>query len=184
MREDDNPIDTRIDAALRSYAEPREIPDPRTVALRLLEQAQEAESRSRWPLWRWAIPACLVALAIAAFWMLRTPRTPEVAKAPAPPRVATQVKTPAPAPRYASVPAAPKRASRIVAAKSRPLPKLDVFPTPTPLSPQEQALVAFAKYGPPAVQRAVLQDQKDWNTPDTIAGLQPHPLPAANLQDQ
>lgn len=64
------------------------------------------------------------------------------------------------------------------------LPKLEVFPTPAPLSAQEQALVAFAKHGPPAVQRAVLEDQKHWDDPIIVAGLEKEPLQARNPQDQ
>ena len=65
-----------------------------------------------------------------------------------------------------------------------PLPKLDVFPTPTPLSPQEQALAAFAQHGPPAVQRAVLDDQQHWDDPIIVADLREQPVAAGNPQDQ
>ncbi len=189
MRENDrdNPPDTqldaRIDAALHTWAEPPAIPDPRIVALKLLEQAREVDSRPQWSLGRWAIPACLAALVLAAVWFLRTPQIPAVARTPAPPPAVAATHPPALPAQRATVPAH-NRLPRLAAAKPQSLPKLPVFPTPTPLSPQEQALVAFADHAPPAVQRAVLQDQKDWNTTGTLASLRPHPLPAANLQDQ
>jgi len=187
MRENDrnSTLDARIDAALHTYAEPPAVPDSRTVALQLLERAREVGSRPARSLRRWAIPvaACLVALVLAAIWLLRASPAPGVARTPAPPQTVAQTHTPAPPVQLAVVPAH-ERLLHAVASKPQSLPKLAVFPTPTPLSPQERALVAFAEHGPPAVQRAVLQDQKDWNTPNTLAGLQPHPLPAANLQDQ
>jgi hypothetical protein len=184
MREHDpnNSVDSRIDAALRAYADPPQIPDPRTVALRLLER--EAQPRPQWPLWRWAIPACLVALAVAAAYLLRTPPAPQVAHSPAPPKILAQTKAPTPPVRHVLIPAAHRRSARVLTAKSQPLPRLAVFPTPTPLSPQEQALVAFAKYGPPAVQRAVIQEQKHWDDPITVAGLQNSQPETANQQDQ
>ncbi len=187
MRENDpdNSLDTRIDAAIRTYAEPAQVPEARIVALKLLEQAREVEPRRQWPLWRWAIPAavCLIAMAIAAVWIFRTPRIPDAARTPAPPRIVTQTETPAPLIRRARLSAA-KRPHRVLAAKSRPLPKLDVFPTPTPLSPQEKALVAFAEHAPPAVQRAVLQEQQNWEKSTTIAGLRNSQPETGSQQDQ
>jgi hypothetical protein len=188
LRESDRntSLDNRIDAALRTYAEPQEIPDARIVALKVLERAREREPHTKWSFWRWAIPAaaCLIALAIAAVWLLRMPRVPEIARTPAPPRIVAQTRIPAaPAP-HPSVPAAPRKSSRVIAANSQPLPKLDVFPTPTPLSPQERALVAFAQHGPPAVQRAVLEDQKHWDDPIIVAGMRKSPPEAVNQQDR
>jgi hypothetical protein len=78
----------------------------------------------------------------------------------------------------------PKRSPHFAVVKSQPLPKLEVFPTPTPLSPQEEALAAFVKYGPPAVQRAVLEDQKHWDDPIIVADLREQPVQAGNPQDQ
>jgi len=179
-------IDALVDAALRSYTEPAEIPDGRAAALALLERARGAESRRQWPRWRWAIPVavCLVALVMGTLWLLRTPRIPEVVRAPALPRIVAQVKTPAPPARRVPVSATPISRPRVTAAKSRPLPKLDVFPAPTPLSPQEQALLAFAKHGPPEVQRAVLEDQKHWDDPIIVADLREQPPQSGNSQDQ
>ncbi|MGB6871788.1 MAG: hypothetical protein WBD93_19395, partial [Acidobacteriaceae bacterium] len=73
---------------------------------------------------------------------------------------------------------------REFAANRRTLPKLDVFPTPRPLTPEEQALVAFAKQGPPAVQRAVIEDQKHWDDPVIVAELQEKSSSAGNQQDR
>jgi hypothetical protein len=178
-------VDALMDAALRSYAEPQAIPDARTAALTLLERGK-AKSRPKWPLWIWAIPVavCLIILAAGATWLARTPRIPEVARTPAPARTVAQAKPPAPWARNASVTTVPKRSPHFAVVKSQPLPKLEVFPTPTPLSPQEEALAAFVKYGPPAVQRAVIEDQKHWDDPIIVADLREQPVQAGNPQDQ
>ena len=179
-------VDALIDAALRSYTEQDGISEARAAALTVLERAREAESRSNRPLWRWAIPVavCLVALAMGTLWLLRTPRIPEVVRAPALSRIVAQVKTPAPPARRAPVSATPMSRPRVTVAKARPLPKLDVFPTPTPLSPEEEGLAAFAKHGPPEVQRAVVEDQKHWDDPIIVADLREQQPQSGNPQDQ
>jgi hypothetical protein len=185
VNDPDNSLDTRIEDAIRTYAEPGKVPEARIVALKLLEQAGEVGPRAQWPLWRWAIPAavCLIAMAIAAVWLFRTPRIPDVARTPAPPRIVAQTKTPAPLTRHAPLSAA-KRPHRVLAAKSRTLPKLDVFPTPTPLSPQEKALVYFAEHAPSSVQRAVLREQQNWEKSISIAGLRNSQPETGSQQDQ
>lgn len=181
----DTLLDARLDAALHTYAAPPPVPDPHSIAQKLLERATELDTRPAFPIWKWAVPAaaCFIALVLAALWFFRAPQIPTVARTPAPPPTIAATHPPALPAQRAAIPAHPRRPV-VAATASRPLPKLAVFPTPTPLSPQEQALVAFAEHAPPAVQRAVLQDQKVWNTTNAIAGPQPHPLPAANLQDQ
>lgn len=180
----DDRVEGMIDSALRSYAEPGEIPDARVAAARVLERAREDESHAKWPFWRWAIPVavCVAALTIGATWVLRTPRIPEVARTSAPPRI--NAEAPIPSARHVSVNATARRRPRGAGAKLQPLPKLEIFPTPTSLSPQEQALVAFAQHGPPGVQRAVLEDQKRWDEPIIVADLREQPPQAGNKQDQ
>jgi hypothetical protein len=73
---------------------------------------------------------------------------------------------------------------REVASTTTALPKLAVFPTPRPLTPEEEALVAFAKHGPPEVQRAVLEDQKHWDDPIIVAESGKPPPQSGNQQDQ
>jgi hypothetical protein len=131
--------------------------------------------------------ACLIAVMVAV-WVTRGPRMSEIAPAPQAPGViavpysvaqpaVAQVRTPVirRAMRPRRTPTGPEAA---------PLPKLAVFPTPRPLSPEEQALVAFAQHGPPAVQHAVLEDQKHWDDPIIVAGLSKQPLQSGNQQDQ
>jgi hypothetical protein len=165
-------LDGRIDDALRSYAEPSQPMEPRIALARIMDRAQSARPARgiRW--WMWGVAgaaACLVAVMVA-MWMTRGPQAPEIARAPAAPGVVSVSKRSAPA---AVQGVANRRATHAgwstrhkeVAATATTLPKLAVFPTPRPLSPEEEALVAFAKHGPPAVLHAVLEDQKQWDEP-------------------
>lgn len=165
----DNSIEARIDAALRSYGEPPvAISDPRVAAAAILDRARQSPTRR--PLWIWAIPAatCLLALAVGLLWYLHAPRTPSIARAvPSAPVVTNPVMpVPEPAPHHLPVRIVHRQHSH-----PAPLPKLDVFPTPAPLSPQEQALVIFARTAPPAVRQAVIDDQRTWDQPPSVAGL-------------
>jgi hypothetical protein len=55
-------------------------------------------------------------------------------------------------------------------------PKLDVFPLPQPLSPEEQALYAFATQVPEEQRQAVLTAQKKDDAPLDIAAIHIQPL--------
>lgn len=179
----DDRIDQLIESGLRSYAEPTAIPETRVAVGQLMARVAEQEPpRLRW--WLWAAPVAACLLALLAVWMLRTPQHPRIAWTPAsPPVVGVQS---VPGSTSAPVLVHPRRVSRAIprAPKEQLLPKLAVFPTPTPLSPEEQALVAFAKHGPPAVQHAVLEDQKHWDDPIIVAELQEKSLQAINQQNQ
>ncbi|MGB6132988.1 MAG: hypothetical protein WBG54_14505 [Acidobacteriaceae bacterium] len=163
-------IEVRIDAALGSYAEPpAAISDPRTAAAAILDRAHVTPTRR--PFWIWAIPAaCLLALAVGLLWWFHAAPAPRIARAVAPAPAGTVPLASAPAPHRL-----PVRIVRRQHAHPAPLPKLDVFPTPAPLSPQEQALVAFARTAPPAVQQAVIDDQRSWDQPPNVAGLNINP---------
>jgi hypothetical protein len=62
------------------------------------------------------------------------------------------------------------------AAKSAPLPKLDVFPTPQPLTPQEQALAVFAIHGPEPERKALAKAQQQIDAPLSIAAIHIPPV--------
>ncbi len=147
-------LDARIDAGLRSYAEPpASISDSRIAAATILGRARRPRSRS-W-LWIWAIPAaaCL-ALAVGLLWWFHAPSAPNVARAvPTAPALAVP-SPPAPAVRRAHL-----RVVRRSHAAATSLPKLEVFPTPAPLSAQELELVTFVRHAPPAVREAVMEEQ-------------------------
>ncbi len=201
MRGDER-LDEVIDAALRSYAEPEEIPETRVGVARVLDRARAEEAvRKRVWLWGWAVAAASLVVILVALGSMGAKQVPEIAWTPNAPDVSGGEK---PIPRrlkpgssriHGTAAAMPLqsgslisgRAKRVASARvveERPLPKLDVFPTPTPLSPQEQALAAFAQHGPPAVQRAVLEDQQHWDDPIIVADLREQSVAAGNPQDQ
>ncbi|HLY43527.1 MAG TPA: hypothetical protein VKR52_20105 [Terracidiphilus sp.] len=56
------------------------------------------------------------------------------------------------------------------------LPKLDVFPTPQPLSAEEQALLSFATQAPEPDRKAALDAQQNRDAPLVIASIKIPPL--------
>jgi hypothetical protein len=56
------------------------------------------------------------------------------------------------------------------------LPKLDVFPSPQPLSPEEKALVSFAARAPEPVRQALIDAQTQADAPLNIAAIEIQPL--------
>lgn len=193
----DSPLDGRIDAALRSYAEPPDsVSDAHIATAAILDRGRAP----RRPLWVWAIPAAACVLALAFGLALRTrhatpaPQVARIAAAPAAMSsrpVAGTAKTPAaqsPAAgrrvaKAGAAPAAARRAGPRTHPRSQPLPELAVFPTPVPLSAQERQLVDFARNAPAAVKQAVIRDQQHWGQPigDAALRLQPPGIPAAQL---
>ncbi|MGA8530271.1 MAG: hypothetical protein WB622_11190, partial [Acidobacteriaceae bacterium] len=199
-------LDSRIEAVLRSYAEPPALTEPRVVLASVMERARAERparlARSvRWWMWGVAGAACLVAVVLAV-WMMRGPRGPEIAKARTGAEgvhvfgagvavkqgrsmgAEAQESSGLRSARLKSCPDPKACAGRNLtgaerASDVRPrgaeatnsLPKLAEFPTPRPLTPQEQALLAFAKHAPPDVRRAVLEDQQHWDDPIIVADL-------------
>lgn len=198
MRDDErmvgDELDSRIDAALRSYAEPGPTTEPRVALVSVMEQVRRERPASGMRGWLWGMAGTSASLVAVAFalWAFTGPRVPEIAWSPKAPGVVAVPIRPlrsAVATNTVSVfrPTAQARRTsevREFAANRRTLPKLDVFPTPRPLTPEEQALVAFAKQGPPAVQRAVIEDQKHWDDPVIVAELQEKSSSAGNQQDR
>jgi hypothetical protein len=52
------------------------------------------------------------------------------------------------------------------------------------LSPEEEALVSFARQAPPGVKKAVIEDQQHWDQPIIVADLRDPSLQAGGHQDQ
>lgn len=179
--------DERIDAALRRYSDPGEIPEARVALAGILERARHGERRVG--LWRWSWAAagvCGLLLAAGSMWMLREPRMPEIGWVPRAPGVspaawegggaganeAAGTKERAAKPWPGSAGDMSRRTDEAQ------LPKLAVFPTPAPLTPEEQALMRFAEQAPAGTQHAVLEAQKHLGDPITIAKLRIRPLDA------
>jgi hypothetical protein len=155
------------------------------VAAARAEQAVAAKTRRSWLPWAIAIP---VAAGLLLLWLAM----PKVVHSPAtPPRMAENrepvhppfVSRPAKpgaklghlSHRYgpATHPAAPPQV-----AQAAPPPKLDVFPTPTPLSAEERALVTVADTAPPSQREALIESQEKPDAPLSIAALNIPPLAA------
>ncbi len=187
MPEQDN-LDLLLDSALRTYGDPgadsglSERILARVGASR--EAASTASPRRRWLLWAIAMPAaaCVLLLVLSgpkkggapsghAAGTLRSQNAPVVAAHDKQLPDARPLHTQATARR---VPRKPHLVQ--VAAHPAPLPKLDVFPTPQPLTPEEQALVAFATQSPESERQALLEAQKKSNEPLRIAAIHISPL--------
>lgn len=172
-------VESRIDAALRSYAEPpASLSDPRTAAAAILERARQSQRRRSW--WLWAVPAAtaIAALAVVLLWIAHSPAPPKIidyARVVPPPAVGNPHAT---TPATAYSPSRAKRASvRRPRLRAASLPQQAVFPTPAPLSRQEQALVVFTHVAPPAVRQAVINEQSNWTEDSrSIASSPLHPI--------
>ena len=70
----------------------------------------------------------------------------------------------------------PREQQKAVVGKAAPLPKLDVFPTPQPLTAEERALVAFAANAPKPELKAVVDAQPQADAPLSIAAIEIQPL--------
>jgi hypothetical protein len=181
-------MDELIDVALRSYAEPGEMPEARVVVARVLARVESAESRKT--LWMWAVmvPAvtCLLMVIFGATWLVRDLRVPEIAWVPkAPGFVAgTESRDIRGGETVAELPH-PGRAESGRAQNGAPgvLPKLDVFPTPRPLTAEERGLVAFASQASPELKKQVVEAEKHVGDPIVIAELKIAPLVSGVVQD-
>ena len=181
MRTKDD-LDLLLDSALATYADPGRdsgLEDRMLAALaaaRAEVPAQIAPQRRRWLPWAIAIPvaACLIFI-----WVLASTR---IVHAPSQAQQASRrEEAPSPAAPVAEVGSQQPVRTRPSEAKGRhplqtdtarlkpgpatepagdvnakaALPKLDVFPTPQPLTPQEQAMLAFAQQAPAAQVEAL-----------------------------
>ncbi len=191
MRNHDE-LDLLIDAALATYADPGPGSElARRVLDRMAEEPAHAPRR-RWLPWVFALPAAACLLLV--FFVhprqrivepqsghadqvahLQKPGVLISRTAPhlAPPRVMAQ----------RAITAAFNPPSAALAGNSKALPKLDVFPTPEPLSPQERALAVLAARTPQPELRALAQSQQQ-DVPLTVSAIplmQEVPLTIASI---
>jgi len=162
---EDNALDCVLDAALAKYSdvEPREGLNKRIMA----NLCAKPKSAVRiW--WRWGLgvgAVAVVAVALALAWRSVSTRPPEITQhkrvvapsAPEAPQIAhhdRDVVTPLHSPIRRKVALRPR--VEVVATA----PKLDVFPSPHPLSDQELALARYAKNFP-ADAKVVAEKQAD-----------------------
>ena len=190
MREIDD-FDHLIDSALSHYGDPGPDSGLDQRVLARISSARASErvapaSRRRWLPWVVGLP---VAAGLLLFFFLAGPKTASpptsVAKGMAQTQQVPIVTAPSEAASaHRSEPVSSnghvpfnlrsrsgKQASRTVA-----LPKLDVFPTPQPLTAEEQALVAFAVRAPESERRSFIEAQKQAEAPLRIAAIEIPPL--------
>lgn len=176
-------LDRLIDSALADYAEPRAGLEKRMLA-RVSGQVTRS-SRRRWVLAAIAVPAIAVLL-LLSYLVPRTQRqqprqmanTPEVSSVTS--NVTPNVSVPTP--HAVRSPAYPRRTRPGVHVADRgannliPLPKLDVFPAPQPLSTGEQAMVSFVAQASEDDRKALIEDQKRVDEPLNISAIRIPPL--------
>jgi len=178
-------MDRLLDSALSTYATPRPGLEDRVLRSLAVTRARDSENRrfrSTRRLLPWAI-AVPIAAAIALLFLL-------IRETPAPPRnYAQSVRqfqrpaTPLDQPQSSKV-RAPSRAVHPVRRQAtaapeiairRDLPKQNIFPSPQPLSSEEQALVALAQ-APEPVRQSLIEAQNKDEGPITISAIQIRPL--------
>lgn len=164
-------LDRLLDESLSSYAEPVD-----GLAERVLRGIPTVAPRRRY-VWLW--PAALaaataLALLVAAPW-----------RHPLPPHTAPRVQVAeAPAPSHDATPAAPRHstatlrrvAARRVVSAPKPLPKLDIFPAPTPLSAEERALAGLVARSSAQERRELVAAQQQANAPIRISAITIPPI--------
>ena len=157
MRDNSSPnrdeLDNLLDAALATYTSPEPSPD---LAARILAATRAIDRHLpvRWM--AWAIPALAATLFITIV-LIHRPAAPATPSQPTAALSASRESAPAP-PAHSVVETPSRlRRPRTVTTRSIPtvvpmspsVPRQDVFPTPIPLSPAEEALVALVNRDSP-----------------------------------
>jgi hypothetical protein len=177
-------VDARLDAALRSYAEPGEIAETRVAVARVLERVRSDSGREV-GFWVWGAvaTACLVVAVVVGAWMLRGSSVPEIVWVPRAPGVVDY----RPLTSRGSIVELPHPVARNSTAQQNGapgvLPKLEVFPTLRPLTAEEQALVAFAEQATPEQKKQVMEAEQHLGDPIAIAELKIRPLDEGEKTD-
>jgi hypothetical protein len=161
-------LDILLDAALATYTGPE--PSP-SLTPRILAAARDLDHRPSADWLSWAIPALAATLLMTVLLTHRSATPPETspptADLSAPHAPASAERMPDTAgnrtaaaeatPRLGSTPTRVARSVRTTAPIQPPLPRQDVFPTPTPLSPEEQALAAAVNRSPERIAKQIAQ---------------------------
>lgn len=189
MRDNRDQLDRLLDSALASYADPGlDSGLERRMLNRIASEAASAPRR-RWLPWGMALP---IAAGLLLFLVLfyrganhppaTSPRhaqvTPRSLAAPAEAAnrpVSRPIQT-----RSVESPRRPRRPRHVAAAvRSAPLPKLEVFPNPRPVSAEERALAQFAARAPQSVQQALAKSLRQ-EVLLTVPSI--HSLPVASVR--
>lgn len=165
--QDRDDLDTLLDAALATYVDSEPSPG---LTPRILAAASDLDRRLSLGWLSWGVPALAAALLMTIFLAHRPAERRETsqptADLSAPCVPASAERTPDTSGNRIAAEAtphlgstAPRKARSVrTTAQIQPLlPRRDVFPTPTPLSPEEQALAALVNRNPEKVARQVAQ---------------------------
>jgi hypothetical protein len=169
-----DPLDRLLDAALHSYADPGPGAGLEQRILRTVAQQAAAKAHRSWgsPL-RWAAGSSFAAAALLLVFVLLP--GPKVTSPAPPPRAAIARHAPQTLATTTSPPAKPvhhrERPAVAVASQPTAAPKLAVFPTPTPLSPQERALVGLVTGASIERRKDLIAAQQQGDTPLRIAAI-------------
>lgn len=186
-------LDHLLDSALSTYADPGPHSGLEDRILARIASANKAPQRSRNRLLFWTLSLAAAACLLFAFVLsgaktkslpaghvssLQTSSLP-----PQPPRITARAYEPQQSTASKTVPSLGKqggiRAIRAVqrpATLRRPLPKLEIFPAPQPLSPEERILARFATQAAPDERALLLDAQRPPDAPLHIATINIPPL--------
>ena len=190
---DKDDLDLLLDSALSTYADPgpdsgleqrvlSRISADHPMQVRVGAQSALAPRR-RWLPWAIALPvaACLILFLVLAHQPANSPsrNAQEAHVSGLAPVSASPAKSPPPAAHNA----AQNRRSAFrtsspsaVLSANRLLPKREVFPSPQPLTPQEQAFAIFAFQGPEPDRKALAEAQQQIDAPLSIAAIHIPPI--------
>jgi hypothetical protein len=179
-------LDLQIQQALTSYADPgRESGLEERILAKIAAESVHAPLR-RWLPWAIALPiaAGLMVLLLLSAHRKAAPTQADHLRAPLAQQteVADVDRRALTAPRptqreKAGGELGPSRAREsITATTATPLPKLDVFPMPQPLSPEEQALAVFAARASEAERQSLIKSREQSDAPIRIAAIEIQPL--------
>jgi len=171
-------LDRLLDESLSSYAEP-----VHGLEERVLRGVSASASPRPRLLWLW--PAGLAAAAVlllfvATPWRSPLPPhaapSPQIARTPAPQRdVVRNVDKAVPLPRHGAA-HLQRAVAQTTVAEQEPLPKLDVFPSPSPLSAEERALAGLVARSSAQEQHALLAARQQADAPIRISAITVPPI--------
>ncbi len=172
-------LDRMLDAALSTYADPGPDLEARILArLACLNPSRTILPRHSLP-WLIAVPALACALVVFLIWS--GPSHPSTNRVAAPSIVTSSLgdRTAAAPPRQRSQRsrsrALPRMRGRVVLA-SVDRPKLDVFPTPQPLTVEEKGIIRIVTQTPTALRQALVASQRESGAPIHISEIQIPPF--------
>ena len=168
--EGNDELDRRIDSALVGYSDAEPLAGLEERVLRRVRLA------TRRRMLGWAVAFAVVASLVVTVIVVRVPdHVGPTYRVGVP-----AVMRPAPVVEKARV--VTMRRARTRARRARPLPKLEQFPTPTPLTAEERALIAFVGRYPKEAQQAFEDLRKRSEEPIEIQPIQIPPLEDSGAQ--